>query len=201
MTMGAIIPHPAMPAAPAAILRTLSRFDRPVLESFITVAIELLDMIGGDPDLEQTRAEDDWFDHRGDGPGCPISDPGGAGVGEDDEDDDPAGQCDEDGVNTRCPGGAAFAPDDLECGLTPDWGIDQTTALPEAIVLAADREGMHMHRDRIRATRCVPEYQWDWRTGRLERSTSDFQLIDKPTAPTQRQLRRRKRGVPRRPRG
>lgn len=37
--------------------------------------IAFLDDLGGDADLEQTRDEDDWIDHAGDGPGCPLSDP------------------------------------------------------------------------------------------------------------------------------
>lgn len=55
---------------------------------------------GTDPDFEQTRDEDDWYPHASDGPGCPLADAGGAGEYEDDEDDDPSGQCDEDGINT-----------------------------------------------------------------------------------------------------
>ena len=32
---------------------------------------------GADDEGEQTRDEDDWFQHPHDGPGCPIADPGG----------------------------------------------------------------------------------------------------------------------------
>ncbi len=53
------------PVAP--LLRLLSRFDRHKVEAFIELSIAMLDLIDGDPDLEE---------------------------------DDPAGQCDEDGVNT-----------------------------------------------------------------------------------------------------
>lgn len=54
-------------------MRLLSQFDREKIEAFAEVSIGLLDLIDGDAALE---AEPD------------------------DEDDDPAGQCDEDGMNT-----------------------------------------------------------------------------------------------------
>lgn len=82
--MATIYNHPATPSVPAAILRTLGRFDRPVLESFITVAIELLDVMDGDTDLEPNgdeldgnNAEDDFWPHSNwlDHAGCPVSDP------------------------------------------------------------------------------------------------------------------------------
>lgn len=70
------------------------------VEQLIQKAIDALDELDGDPDLgpdgdelDGTGAEDD-FCSQGDGsfaPGCPLSDPG--------EDDDPSGQCDEDGMN------------------------------------------------------------------------------------------------------
>ena len=37
---------------PAAIMRVLSRYDRPRLAAFVTVAIDLLDTLDGDADLE-----------------------------------------------------------------------------------------------------------------------------------------------------
>ncbi len=37
---------------PAAIMRVLSRYDRPRLAAFVTVAIDLLDILDGDADLE-----------------------------------------------------------------------------------------------------------------------------------------------------
>lgn len=40
------------PVPPAAISRVLSRFDRDQLAGFIAVAIDLLDLADGDPDLE-----------------------------------------------------------------------------------------------------------------------------------------------------
>lgn len=84
---------------PAAITRILSRFDREQLEGFVAVAIDLMDLADGDPDIEDGDAaeEDDpsgqcdedgvntsggLYAHgsRHDGPGCPISDPGGGNV-------------------------------------------------------------------------------------------------------------------------
>lgn len=125
--MGRIETFAAAPAA--AVSRVLATFDRQQLEGFIAIAIDLLDLadgdpdmedddragetIGvkddpdvppeeeeGDPDLEQTMDEDDWYDHPANGPGCPVSDPGGACEHEDDEEDDDPGQCTEDEIST-----------------------------------------------------------------------------------------------------
>lgn len=89
---------PAGPPMPH-IARILSRCDRDEIETFIGVAIDLLDKFDGDPDLEAngdeldgSGAEDDFCSHNPDGPGCPIADAG--------EDDDPGGQMDEDEFNT-----------------------------------------------------------------------------------------------------
>lgn len=94
----------AMPGfAPVApIARVLSRFDRSQIEAFAEVAIALLDLADGDADAEVTAAEDDFHALTGDGPGCPLADP--AEVDDEAEEDDPAGQCDEDGINTAFEG-------------------------------------------------------------------------------------------------
>lgn len=47
-----VIPYPYAIAPMPAVARILSRYDRPRLAAFITVAIDLLDAIDGDPDLE-----------------------------------------------------------------------------------------------------------------------------------------------------
>jgi hypothetical protein len=73
-------------------MRMLARFDRPKVEAFAEISIALLDLIDGDPDLEEdddpgqctedevsTNLEALWNGR----PGCAISDP--------EEDDDPAG--------------------------------------------------------------------------------------------------------------
>lgn len=65
--MATVFQLPAAPPMPA-VARILARYDRPKLEAFISVAIDLLDVLAGDPDLEE---------------------------------DDPSGQCDEDGINTQ----------------------------------------------------------------------------------------------------
>ena len=84
--------HPSAPPQAPAVMRVLSRFDRQSLASFITVAIELLDVVDGDSDTEPNGdeldgqpSEDEFMQHRGDGPGCLISDPDKA------VDDDPEG--------------------------------------------------------------------------------------------------------------
>lgn len=78
--MATILPS-APPMAPA-VMRILGRYDRAALVSFISVAIDLLDVVDGDPDVEANgdeldgnRAEDEFVRHAGNGPGCPLSDP------------------------------------------------------------------------------------------------------------------------------
>lgn len=51
--MGNIAPLPT-PAFTSAAARVLRACDRPKLEAFIEVAIDLLDAIDGDPDLEDS---------------------------------------------------------------------------------------------------------------------------------------------------
>jgi hypothetical protein len=73
-----------MPPAPA-VMRILGKFDRQALASFITVAIELLDVVDGDSDTEPNGdeqdgqpSEDEFMIHSlaaGGGPGCLIADP------------------------------------------------------------------------------------------------------------------------------
>ncbi len=74
-----------MPPMPA-VARILSRYDRPKVEAFIAVALDLLDLLDGDDDVElngdeadRSGAEDDFCEHATPlhltGPGCPLSDP------------------------------------------------------------------------------------------------------------------------------
>lgn len=164
------------------LLRSLADQGRPALESFIEAAIAALDAIDGDPDQEDaTDAEDDFRlsseairNTRG-VPGCPVAD---------------------------CDHGVEDVAQDEESDLTPDYGLDQTECLPCALVMASDREASRPHRDRIRRARCIPNYRrWrDWRTGQERREIDGYELILPPIAPTRRQLLKRKRGVPRRPR-
>lgn len=125
-SQGAVIALPnTMPPMPA-VARILARFDRPQIEAFLAVAIDLLDTIDGDPDAEEPDLEDSFVLHPADGPGCPVADshsdqawiewhtmrgsmkrgpspnPGHEDAEEDDEaeEDDPSGQNDEDGINT-----------------------------------------------------------------------------------------------------
>ena len=69
------------PAPPAAVSRVLATFSRDELAAFVTVAIDLLDLAGGNPDVEAngdeldgTNAEDEECGFGSDGPGCPCSD-------------------------------------------------------------------------------------------------------------------------------
>ena len=122
-----VIRHPAaLPPMPAVqrILLRYARHDRETLEAFLSVAIDLLDLLDGDSDFEDNN---DREAHDGDDQGDQawiewhtrgshklrrgIAEPTGNdcygnSLREDDEDDDAAeqddheGQCDEDGVNT-----------------------------------------------------------------------------------------------------
>ena len=61
------IQHPSAPPPMAAVTRILSRFDRPQIEGFISIAIELLDVLDGDNDSEPTTMTEDLrteFDHN-----------------------------------------------------------------------------------------------------------------------------------------
>ncbi len=79
--MARIETFPAVP--PAAISRVLATFDRAQLEGFIAVAIDLLDLADGDPDLEEDddpgQCTEDEINTNlqariGGGSGCTISD-------------------------------------------------------------------------------------------------------------------------------
>jgi len=96
--------HPtAANVPPAAVMRVLRQFDREELECFICVAIGLLDLADGDPDVEDaTDLEDDFAlsenaqNWVSDGPGCPIA--------------DPSAQCDEDELSTDLSRGFSEKP-------------------------------------------------------------------------------------------
>ena len=74
------------PSALPALTAMLARYDRAALEDIVSAAIEVMDLMDGDTDLEPngdeldgSMAEDDfgpqnanWLGY----PGCPISDPG-----------------------------------------------------------------------------------------------------------------------------
>lgn len=98
--MGTMHLHPASQPNMPAVARILSRYDRESLEAFLEVALELLDTMDGNPDLEDddpAEEDDDSGDHASEdepagyraqsrsdfGPGCPISDPGGGNVEDD----------------------------------------------------------------------------------------------------------------------
>lgn len=158
------------PVPPAAVSRVLATFDRDQLAGFIAVAIDLLDFADGDPDVEPNGDERgdqawiEWHTMRGSQKRGPSILAGH----EDDEDndpleeDDPSGQCDEDGINT---GGMQFSPsgpgclisdppgDEVEPVPALDWGEDQAEG-PLPISPSVDRRLMAPHRNYIRAERC-----------------------------------------------
>ncbi|MCO5794016.1 MAG: hypothetical protein HEQ21_14435 [Blastomonas sp.] len=51
--------------APAAVMRVLSRYDRPRLAAFVSVAIDLMDLMDGDPDLEDNHDREDIDEREG----------------------------------------------------------------------------------------------------------------------------------------
>lgn len=98
----------ATPCVTPNLQRFLTRLDRPALEAVAQAAIDQLDVIDGDADIEDDdpagQADEDGVNtgsgilclhgiHQ-DGPGCPISD---TGVG--DHDDDGIGCCGEYGID------------------------------------------------------------------------------------------------------
>lgn len=79
--------HPSSQPNMPAVARILSAYDRKSLEAFLSVALDLLDTMDGDADLEDgTDAEDDFalsaiaLQFADSGPGCTIGDPGGGNV-------------------------------------------------------------------------------------------------------------------------
>jgi hypothetical protein len=90
-------PYHPQPAGPGvdleAALSVIPSLPRAVLERLVQRAIERLDDMDGDPDLECNGAEDEWMGKwwlrwRSSGPGCPISDPGGGNVTDERHDGD-----------------------------------------------------------------------------------------------------------------
>lgn len=94
------------PAAAARVCaELLNRHSPHEIASAIEVLIDLQNLMEGDPDAETEGLEDDFTPTREGvdyGPGCPLADP--AEVDDEAEEDDPSGQCDEDGVNTAFEG-------------------------------------------------------------------------------------------------
>lgn len=82
--MNALTNFPASAPMPA-VARIMARFERDQLAGFIAVALDLLDTLDGDPDVELNGDEadgslgEDDFSPQGapgePGPGCPLSDP------------------------------------------------------------------------------------------------------------------------------
>lgn len=130
-------------SAMPAVAQILGRYDRPQLEAFVSVAIDLLDAMDGDLDLgpngdelDGSGGEDDFWPHSSNWlgePGCPLSDPDTA------VDD------------YRC--------DDIDQDLEPeeplvgDYGLDQSRG-PLDLSLSQDRELKRPHIQRIRNERC-----------------------------------------------
>lgn len=97
---GSVLPG-AAPCVTPNLAKFLARLDRPALEAVAEAAIDRLDNIDSDPDLElngdeldANYAEDDFIKFGGFGPGCAIADTGMA-------DRDEPDRCGEYGVDQR----------------------------------------------------------------------------------------------------
>lgn len=96
-------------------------------------------------------------------------------------------------------------PDDEDTAIDdgPCDGVNEDLEEEHSIGLFSDPEALRFHRDRIRQARCVPRFVLtrDWFTNAVVTRREGYDLWDEPAVPSKRQLFRRKRGVPRRPRG
>ncbi|WP_324740119.1 hypothetical protein U8326_10090 [Tsuneonella sp. CC-YZS046] len=120
-----------------------STFDRNTIASAVEVLVAVLDAMDGEPDQEDaTDLEDDFAlsspNAQLGGPGCLVSDndscpagddriygsdDGAGGDVDDAEEDDPSGQCDEDGINTDLR--VRWQDYGPGCAISdPDYGID-----------------------------------------------------------------------------
>ncbi len=153
-----------IPAPPAAVSRVLSRFDRPALEGFIAVALDLLDLADGDADMEEAGDEQDGgfaedepavrFAEMTNGPGCIESDP-------------------DEGIDDKNHDGIDEDREE-EHGDHPAYGIDQTKG-PLPPTLIPDHVAMRKHLNRIRETRCD---KITYRGSYTQRTHVEFRLKD-----------------------
>ena len=150
--MGNMIPHPSAHPPMLAVAAVLSRYDRQKLSSFIEVAIGLLDTFDGDLDAEAAtwteagnrnthadlpdghelsgdEADTGWTEWQSRGRHKQTA--GGyepADQHEDDEEDDPSGQCDEDGVNTGLATAIGYG---AGCSISDPGGCEHDGREPE----------------------------------------------------------------------
>lgn len=134
-----------------AVARILARFEREQLAGFIAVALDLIDTLDGDPDLELNGDEadgslgEDDFSPQGcgaePGPGCPLSDPDYA------VDDKPCDEPWQDLEAEQMPGDVPTVPcyaiEPLEDGKRAFLGIGTGAASP---AMEAHRNGKFTRR-------------------------------------------------------
>jgi hypothetical protein len=204
------IPHPRYTPPMPAVTRILSRFDRPQIEGFIAVAIELLDTFDGDSDsepitvpedlraefdntvpdeieangdeLDGNPAEDDFWPHAE-----PLDGSAGCVFSDGNEIEDDCCEAGDDGCAPKWLHGQTH------------WGAhaDEEYAKPAI----ADATAYHEQKARIQRDRTYRVRQRCLIDGRISyEPTSTRRLFIEPTTPTKRQLLTRKRGVPRSPR-
>ena len=157
--------HQQIGIAPApAVMAILSRFDRPTLEAFLTVAVDLLDLADGDPDIEETGDDQDGslseeepaarFAEMGNGPGCDVADT-------------------DEGIDER-PHDGIDEDREHEEDCHPAYGIDQAKG-PLPATMTPDHVAMRKHLDRIHETRCE---QFTYRNPYTQRVSVEFRLKD-----------------------
>ena len=160
---------PAPPLAAVALL--LNKHSPHEIAEAVEIMIDVLDMIGGDHDAD--AEDDDPAEPTGDEADASWTEfhtrgrhklAGGMSepfhAQEDAEEDDPAGQCDEDGVNTQAamargtgPGCPIADPDGEHDGREEEYGPGDFS----------DPVARREQRDRIRRTRCTSYVDRRWR--------------------------------------
>lgn len=176
--------HPRRASTPPmpAVARILARYDRASLESFLSVAIDLLDTMDGDPDFEEDDPPEDSDVDR-----CPAHDDDPAFWASDNEPGDPDDREDSDqdcceAADDGC--GAVWRNGQLRYGSERDEPLEEFS----------EEEVRAEHCHRIQRTRCTPVvrmiscYWGAPRTPWIER----YRLEIEPSVPTFRHLRQRK---------
>ncbi len=133
-TEGKVSAFPAAPPMPA-VARILARYDRPQLEAFLSIAIDLLDTMDPDPDGEDDGTAEDSDPAEDDDPDTGVED-GPKGF-------DP----EEDLCLAGDHGGGMFA---IHGNL--HWGARDED--PGDVEEFSDPDARREHRNRIRQTRC-----------------------------------------------
>lgn len=183
---------------PRDLFRLMSCFDPRQLAGFVDVAIGLIDLAEGDPDIEDNADReasdgDDrdvgWTEFHTRGrfklnPG--VLSPAGQHVDEDDEEDDapeeddvgeeddPAGMIDEDGVNTVTPRSMFGEPIGPGCIISDDDGQDMQHDVPTLPVVALEPNIFTGEREFLGMSNLLTSYRSNGQTVRSADSGRSF---------------------------